>query len=491
MNIMKPFWIGLAAFGLLFAILFSIRLDLFSSLYTSQKDLPLSSANSLPERDSWMNIFQHGRKIGSSQTMFSKAENGYHLKENIYLRINTMGLVQDINLKTGGHLNPDFTLSSFDFEISSGRFSFEAQGTVTDDLLSVQTRSLGSSRKIDIKIKDKIYIIPGILKAVTVSDTEPGDEFAFRIFDPATMGRETVIVRIIGYEEILIMGRKQKATKVSLNFKGLTQLAWIGQNGQILKEKGLLGITLEKTTRYNALFGLPLEASQDLTRVASVASNVRIEDASRLTRFEVEISGINYDGVYLHGGRQSLAANVLTIEKEALSELPSILDLSKIPAMDKEFLKPTPFIQSDHARIRKLAKQIVVPNDTPFNKASKLVAWINKNIEKRPVLSLPDALSTLENRIGDCNEHAVLLAALARAAGIPVKVEAGLVYLNGRFYYHAWNLLYLGKWITADSLFGQIPADVTHIRFSSGDQKQQLDLMHIMGKIKLKVIASQ
>jgi len=82
----------------------------------------------------------------------------------------------------------------------------------------------------------------------------------------------------------------------------------------------------------------------------------------------------------------------------------------------------------------------------------------------------------------------VLLAALARATGIPAKVEAGLVYLKGRFYYHAWNLLYLGRWITADSLFGQIPADVTHIRFSSGTQKQQLDLMNIIGKVELKII---
>ncbi|NQT68544.1 MAG: lasso peptide biosynthesis protein [Desulfobacteraceae bacterium] len=91
--------------------------------------------------------------------------------------------------------------------------------------------------------------------------------------------------------------------------------------------------------------------------------------------------------------------------------------------------------------------------------------------------------------MGDCNEHAVLLAALARATGIPVKIEAGLVYLNGRFYYHAWNLLYLGKWVTADALFGQIPADVTHIRFASGQQKQQLDLMSIIGKIRLKIIS--
>ena len=98
-------------------------------------------------------------------------------------------------------------------------------------------------------------------------------------------------------------------------------------------------------------------------------------------------------------------------------------------------------------------------------------------------------MSTLTHRVGDCNEHAVLLAALARAAGIPAKIEAGLVYLNGRFYYHAWNLLYLGKWITADSLFNQIPADVTHIRLTSGESSQQFDIINVIGRIKLRIIA--
>ena len=67
-------------------------------------------------------------------------------------------------------------------------------------------------------------------------------------------------------------------------------------------------------------------------------------------------------------------------------------------------------------------------------------------------------------------------------------VETGLVYLDGRFYYHAWNLMYLGRWITVDALFDQIPADVTHIRFSGGTPERQLDLMEIIGKVSLKII---
>jgi hypothetical protein len=440
------------------------------------------------ERDSWMNILQNGRKIGASHTSFLKRKNGYLLKETLYMRINTMGLVQDINLKTVGRLHPDFTLSSFDFNISSGRFVFSAQGVVSGNVLAIKTHGLESTGSFHIKIPERLYLVAGIINAVVASGIEPGDEVAFQIFDPATMASEPVRVRVIEHEEILNMGVKKKAKKISMMFKGVTQLAWIGENGEVIKEKGFLGISLEKTTRDHALFDLSVESSQDLTMVVSVPSNVPINNADTLTRLEAEISGIPYDHISLDGGRQSLNGNLLIINKESLPDATTDYDINGLKEPQINFLEPTPFIESNHPKIRNLVNKIVAADETPLKKSIKLVDWINKNIEKRPVISLPDALAVIENRAGDCNEHAVLLAALARAAGIPAKLEAGLVYLNGRFYYHAWNLLYLGKWITVDSLFGQIPADVTHIRFSSGELRQQLDLITIIGKIKLKII---
>ncbi len=129
-----------------------------------------------------------------------------------------------------------------------------------------------------------------------------------------------------------------------------------------------------------------------------------------------------------------------------------------------------------------------MPDDTPFAKAQKIMRWIYENIQKRPVLSVPNALETLRNRMGDCNEHAVLMAAMARAAGIPAQIETGLVYMNGRFYYHAWNVLYLGDWLTVDALMGQMPADVTHIRFIRGEPDKQIDLIKVIGKVKINIL---
>jgi flavodoxin len=488
---MKAFWISGTLFGLIFLTLFAIRLDLFNKYFHASTNVSLPFINSPPARDAWMNIFQNGRKIGFSHKTFSKIETGYSLIETLYMRINTMGLIQDISLKVKGILNDDFSLSSFDFEITSGRFRFAAKGAVSGDLLSIKAGSFDSTQAIDIKIKDKLYVAAGILDAVRATGMELGDEFTFNVFDPVTMGQEPVGVKIVGDEEIINMGISKSARKVAIIFKGATQIAWIGENGEVLKEKGMLGISLERVTRNEALAGFPVDSSQDLTKVASVISNVLIDDPQLLTRLDVEIGGIKFEDVYLEGGRQTFKGNILAVHKESLSGIPAMHDADKMQDMERDFLSPTPFIQSDHLKIKNLAKKVVSPNDEPLQKIKKIVAWIYKNIDKRPVLSIPDALSTLENGIGDCNEHAVLLAALARASGIPTKIEAGLVYLNGRFYYHAWNLLYIGKWITADSLFGQIPADVTHIRFTSGTQTQQLNLMNIIGKIKIKVVKQE
>jgi len=486
----KAFWIAGSIFALTFAVLFIIRLGILETIFSRPRTLSLESIDTVSERDTWMNIFQSDRKIGFSHTRFYEDTTGYRLTEAVQMRINTMGMVQDINLDSQSRLNPDFTLQELDFEISSGRFRFRVRGAVGGNTLQLTTESAGSSRRLDIPLKGKTYLFNSIMGAVASTELRPGDKYVFNIFDPASMGQAEVIAQVIGQELLDIRGFNRPATKVSLNFKGVSQLAWIGKGGDIVKEKGLLGISLVKTDRSDALDGLAVESSQDLTEVASVAANVLLENVEALKVLKVRIQGIPSGNLQLHGGRQTFSGNVLTVEKEELSNLASELRPDNLGALEKIFLKPDPFVQSDDRRIQDLVREILkdAPAAPPLIRARKLLDWVHTHIEKRPVLSLPDALSTLENRVGDCNEHAVLLAAMARAAGIPTRIEAGLVYLKGRFYYHAWNLIYLGKWITADALFGQLPADVSHLRFTTGSTEHQLDLMGIISRVQLTVI---
>jgi len=246
---------------------------------------------------------------------------------------------------------------------------------------------------------------------------------------------------------------------------------------------------LEKVSPEKAQEGIAKDGSIDFTQIASIPANVKIEAPNKLSRIQIRISDIGGLSLPLNGGRQSFHKEILTIVREQSSSMQ--LSNNNLPPDIASFLKATPLVQANHPQIRKQLDKIILPTDSPEQKARKIVTWVYRHVEKKPVLSVPNALEVLQNRVGDCNEHAVLVAALLRTAGIPSQIETGLVYLRGRFFYHAWNIAYLGDWITCDAVLNQFPADVTHIRLVRGEASEQLDLMGVMGKIKLEILEQE
>ena len=83
----------------------------------------------------------------------------------------------------------------------------------------------------------------------------------------------------------------------------------------------------------------------------------------------------------------------------------------------------------------------------------------------------------------------MLYVALARAVGLPARAVAGLLYLDGRFYYHAWPEVYLGDaWLAVDPTLGQFPADAAHLRFTVGGLARQVELVRVIGRLTLEVL---
>ena len=154
----------------------------------------------------------------------------------------------------------------------------------------------------------------------------------------------------------------------------------------------------------------------------------------------------------------------------------------------ESYLSPSYLIQSEDELIKSQAREIIEDERDPAKAAETINSWVFKNLKKEGTVSLPNALDVLKTKKGDCNEHAALFAALARAAGIPTKLVMGTIYIDGRFYYHAWNEVYLGRWVAVDSTYGQLPADATHIKLIEGDIKKSAEIMKVVGKIKIKVL---
>src|SRR5438445_441649 len=226
----------------------------------------------------------------------------------------------------------------------------------------------------------------------------------------------------------------------------------------------------------------------DLVAASRIPVAGRIEDPRHVSRLTPRMRGAAAARVPLDPPRQRVHGDLLRVEREPL---PEHARLGAADAALAQYLAPTPFIESDDAAIVATAGSIVGSGRDATAAARALVAWVNEHLEQAPSVTVPSAREVLAARRGDCNEHAVLLAALARAAGIPARVVAGAMYLDGAFYYHAWTELWLGTWVSADAVFRQLPTDATHVKLLEGGPERHMELAGIVGELRFTAEESE
>lgn len=449
--------------AILFAALLAVRMNWFQA---GEKPAGASRAVIAPS-EVWMGIFQDTLKIGVSHRKLAQVAEGISVSETTVMRINTMGVIQEIRLETDGIVQPDYSLISFRSETASGGFRFKVSGKVEGNSLLVEA----NGNKTAVAIQGPVTLSAVLWEAAAVPGLSENETRTLSLFDPLTLSPQPVKITALGMEPV--DGKGAPVRRVSAETLGSTQYAWIDAGGSVLREQGIMGITLRRISRSEAE-ETSLASGGDWTQMVSVPLARHITDPENRRRLVLRITG----AAPMDTERQHFENGMLTIEKESMAGLPD--RFFDGPA---QFLEPSAFIQSDHPEIIARVKQIIRETDPPLVRVQKISRWVALHIEKKPVLSVPNALETLRNKRGDCNEHAVLFAALARAARIPARIETGLVYLRGRFYYHAWNSVYLGRWITADALMNQIPADVTHIAIGSGNPENQAEILAVIGRI--------
>jgi transglutaminase-like putative cysteine protease len=139
--------------------------------------------------------------------------------------------------------------------------------------------------------------------------------------------------------------------------------------------------------------------------------------------------------------------------------------------MMERYLKPAARIDSGHPSIKGKAQSLIKGKREAADKAKSLFYWVRDEIKYNPFLTLEfsesfRASKTLERGQGFCIEKAALLAAFARAVGIPARLHFADIrnhLVSGRllkvmgtnlFSYHGYTELYIdGKWVKATPAF--------------------------------------
>jgi len=163
----------------------------------------------------------------------------------------------------------------------------------------------------------------------------------------------------------------------------------------------------------------------------------------------------------------SIHSNI-TANERVTTSLP---DAYSIPPYLMAYTQPTASVQSDSPGIHQFAEWITANSTSDFEKISKLADWVHYhvNYELDLVGQRKDAIWVLENKRGVCVEYATLFAAFARSLGYPTRFVLGQAYGDYGWLGHAWNEVYLGKWVPVDATWLEVGhLDATHIEFSRG-----------------------
>ncbi|MCC6676246.1 MAG: lasso peptide biosynthesis protein [Phycisphaerales bacterium] len=225
----------------------------------------------------------------------------------------------------------------------------------------------------------------------------------------------------------------------------------------------------------------------------------------------------------------SKAAYTLSIRSNAMPALPDtgtqtvkVLDAARTsvtvaareprpaPAEDLDnpaFLASSSAINIADDRVKALRDRAVrsAPPEPPA-RAEAIRRFVHGYIKTKDLtVAFGTASEVARTAEGDCTEHAVLLAALLRADGIPSRVVSGLIYADqfagqrGIFGYHMWSQALLEvdgqqRWIDLDAtLPDTTPFDATHIALAvsaladTETQSTLLSIAPLLGNLDITV----
>ncbi|MGQ9677893.1 MAG: transglutaminase-like domain-containing protein [bacterium] len=431
----------------------------------------------------WLATYLAGKKVGWTVMKCVPVADGFRFDNITKLKVVMMGKVQRVNLRSRSITNSDWTLRSFEFELGSQDGSFEAKGMVKDGWLILDAN--GARGKVKFRLTREVYPIEALGRVVVEAKPEKGAMLNYLTFDGAVLDTLPAVVTILGREVLNSKVGGISALKVRVKRAKTETTLWLDEDGMTIKEESPLGLNSYRVSEQEALSG-ETEYPVDLLRIFAVMVDTVIPKPESIRRVMMEVSGIDTVEFNLDWGYQRVTSrSPLRLEVE----IPFIPEKIKLPLVaEAEYLKPSILIQSDAEPIRTKAQKIVAGIEDASVAAEQILNWVHRSLKKEAVASLPSALDVLQSLKGDCNEHSVLYAALARAVGIPSKVVVGLVYLDGAFYYHAWNEVYLNNWVPIDATFGEFPANALRLKLAEGDLSRQAEVLGLVKKIGIKVL---
>lgn len=439
----------------------------------------------------WRGVYYRGEKIGFTVGQTLPRDGGFELQEDGRIQMSLLGATTAAVLRTTARVDQAFALQSFDFSLDPGTGPLAIHGRLDGLKLTLDITSAGTTRTETRDLKEPPAMMISLGRRLATDGLKAGAVYQWMVFDPATLQNAPVVVKVGNREVVTGGGRPIPAFKVDMTYSGIQSTAWITDTGEMVREESPMGlISVRESQEQATALAVSSKMQTDMLEASAIVPVMRsrIDEPRNVEKMRLRLDGVDLSKLDLDGVTQKVDGNIIELtDPRRLEAGPADPDLDK-------YLQAEAFIESDAPEIRAEAERIVKGVTGTRARVERLTREVNAMLDKAPTMSLPSAKEVLRTKVGDCNEHTVLLVALARSLGIPARINVGVAFVRGAFYYHAWPEVYIdegkgrGMWLPVDPTFNEFPADATHLRLARGGLDKQTVILPLIGHVKMTVL---
>ncbi len=473
-------------------ILAAVLLVLCSSL--SVFATPFGKIDAPPISERWFGIYVNSERVGFYRQLIDKSENGYRVEGSGSVRMKVMSFSKEASMRETYLVSKNLALRSFDVEQTVNGSSSHLIGKVSGSSIYIKSETNGKTTDSVLKFKGEVYPAPALNLYPLLRGVSAGTSYKVQAFDPEELKIKEIQITVIGLDKTT---EGLPALKLRNNlYPFVNNDIWVDGQGNTLEEsvrEGLVITRVEQPGVIGAFISDWALAKKDLIYDFSlVRVQPPIKDPKKLTGLAVEISDWNDALPLLQEGGQHVEkrGNGKVLFKTG-SLVQNLSELKSQKPLDAH-LKAANKIESDAPEIKAQAKTLATGVKNQEELARVLASWTAEWL-KDTIDDGGSAVESFKSKSGNCQTHARLYTALARAAGIPTRFVSGLVHLEGKgFLYHSWAESFIDDhWVSVDPTYNQLPADPTHLKLLEGHLPEDMaPIIAIIGRIKMTVVES-
>ena len=467
-------------------------------------------------------VLQGDKQVGFASSTVDTSSTMIEQRDYLVADIPVGGRIHRATARTNVELTRTLRVRTFEVAFDVDQAPTRVQGTVSGDTVLQLVIGTGSSTDTQHVALGGPILLPTLAPLAVALEDRPsvGRSYVLPMFDHVSMTPKDVRLDVRA-ESLFVVNDSSVFDSTTARWRpvlpdtirgwqivpqsGGGVAGWVDQQGRLLASSQF-GFRLERLP-YEVAFEnwrlatesasapstpVRIPANRDVLEVTAIAASKTLRPS--LAELRVRLGGVDLQGFELNGGRQRFSGDTLIVRREETRALVPRSFALVMPEERSRYaadLKAEPFLEVAHPEIVEKATQIAAGSRDPRVIAQRINQWVYDSVRKEVSIGIPSALHVLHTRRGDCNEHAQLFVALARAAGVRARIASGLAYVDRKFYYHAWPEVYLREWVAVDPTFGQFPADAAHLRFVLGGLGRQAELLKLVGGLTIDVIETR